>query len=226
LYTASAVLGVDPSDEGEAIQLMQERGFWPVFEGKHIDQFLVGIKPIRWWLAVSQAEEKYNKEPRGERTLIFRETASNTNERTCIAVVLPPRSTGANTLTGMKTERVTPDAAATVLNSFCFDYALRLRTAGTHVSFTYMLPMPVPLADAVNQLPPFNTRLAWEVGLEHITSDESLWPALWDSNKAVAQAYGLNADDLRHILTTFPVFGRKRQNFLSFLILRAREWNA
>ncbi len=41
-------------------------------------------------------------------------------------------------------EKVDPQAALVVLNSLCFDYALRLRTAGTNVSFTYIKPMPVP----------------------------------------------------------------------------------
>jgi len=87
-----------------------------------------------------------------------------------------------------------------------------------------MLPMPVPPADVVNRLPAFNTRLAWEVGLEHITSDESLWPALWDLNKAVAETYGLDAENFSHILIAFPGLARKRRKFMDFLEQRVREW--
>ncbi len=39
---------------------------------------------------------KYEKPPRPEPTLVFRETASNTNERTCIAAVLPPGALSSN----------------------------------------------------------------------------------------------------------------------------------
>ncbi len=224
LYTPKSVLGIDPQDEQEAIARMRDRGFWPVYEGKHIDQFLVGVKPIRWWLSVAQAKAKYGKEPRTQPTLVFRETASNTNERTCIAAVLPERSAGAHTLTGVIADRVDLAGAETVLNSFCFDYALRLRTAGTHVSFTYILPMPVPPADAVNRLPAIQTRSPTESEIEHVTQDESRWPDLWEANRAVADAYGLNAGDLAHILGTFPVFARKRPEFMEFFRQKLSEW--
>lgn len=222
LWTPESVLGCDP-DDAEAIVAMQEHGFWPVYEGKHIDQFLVGVKPIRWWLSAAQAEQKYGRRPREESTLVFRETASNTNERTCIATLLPEHSVGAHTLTGVITTEVEPDAAAVVLNSFCFDYALRLRTAGTHVSFTYILPMPVPPAPVVNRLPRIQTQFA-DGRFDCLADNEAQWPALWQANRAVAQAYGLDAADLAHILASFPVFGRKRPEFYALLKERVDEW--
>jgi hypothetical protein len=224
LYTPGMILGVEPTSIEETIVRMRERGFWPVWEGKHIDQFVVGTKPIRWWLSVEAADRKYSKPPRQEASLVFRETASNTNQRTSIAAVLPPFSAGAHTLSGLLVESVDPDAAALVLNSICFDFALRLRTAGTHVSFTYMRPMPVPPADVVNRLPRILTRLAWSAGIEHITENRDLWPLLWDANRAVAEAYGLNAADLDHILSAFPVFARKRPDFFAYLRQRLEGW--
>lgn len=224
LYSPSSVLGIQPANDGETIGLMRERGFWPVFEGKNLDQFLVGVKPIRWWLAVDQARKKYGREPRSERTLVFRETASNTNERTCISAVLPEQSAAAHTLTGMTAEHVDLDRAAVVLNSLCFDFALRLRTAGTHVSFTYIQPMPVPPEEVVNRLPKLETRLAWKADIAHISEDQTLWPALWNANKVVAEAYGLNADDFRHILDAFPGFARKRPDFHAFLTANLAAW--
>jgi hypothetical protein len=224
LYSARSVLGIELANDGVTIELMREKGFWPVFEGKHVDQYLVGIKPIRWWLSVEQAKEKYGKDPRAEPTLVFRETASNTNERTCIAAVLPVQSAAAHTLTGVLADRVDPHKAAVVLNSFCFDYALRLRTAGTHVSFTYILPMPVPPAEVVNGLPVIETGQAWQTRIEHVTDDKALWPPLWAANKAVAEAYGLNPADFEHILSTFPVIARKRPEFFAYLLDRVKEW--
>lgn len=224
LWTPKAVLGIEPANDGEAIELMRERGFWPVFEGKHVDQFLVGIKPVRWWLSVEQAESKYRRRPREAATLVFRETASNTNERTCIAAVLPEHSAGAHTLTGVTVGEVPADAAAMVLNSLCFDYALRLRTAGIHVSFTYILPMPVPPADVVARLPRIPTRHAWETGIGHITDDRALWPQLWAANRAVAEAYGLTPEDFAHILAAFPGMSRKRPEFVAFLEERLAAW--
>ena len=226
IYTPKSVLAIESANDGEAIELMHEQGFWPVFEGKHVDQFLVGVKPIRWWLCVEQARKKYDREPRSQRTLVFRETASNTNERTCIAAVLPEQSAASHKLTGVIVEHVDPDAAMTVLNSFCFDFALRLRTAGTNVSFTYIQPMAVPPAAVVNRLPKLETRLAWTAGIAHISEDQSLWPGLWNANKAVAEAYGLNADDFEHILGAFPGFARKRPDFHAFLKANVAEWES
>jgi len=222
-YTPRSVLGSEPKNEPEAIARMRDRGFWPIYEGKNIDQFLVGVKPIRWWLSVAQAKAKYGKDPRSEPTLVFRETASNTNERTCIAAVLAGHSAGSHKLTGVLLKHVDPDAALVVFNSFCFDYALRLRTAGTNVSFTYMLPMPVPPADVVNRLPTIKTRLASASAIEHVTQDESAWAELWEANWAVAEAYGLTAGDLAHVLDAFPVSSRKRLEFMNFLRRRISE---
>jgi hypothetical protein len=235
LYGPQLILGIEVPDPREAIERMREKGFRPVFEGKHIDQFLVGIKPIRWWLSVEAADRKYRKPPRSEATLVFRETASNTNERTCIAAVLPPYSAASHKLSGVLPEHVRPEAAAAVFNSFCFDYALRLRTAGTSVSFTYMRPMPVPPADVVSRLPIVPTHLAWEAGVDHISEMRDLWPALWDSNRAVAEAYDLGPEEFDHILRgsptdpdvyseTFRVFARKRPDFFAYLHERLEEW--
>jgi len=224
LHSPLSVLGAEPHDFDETLERMRSRGFWPVFEGKHIDQFVVGIKPVRWWLSVEQAEKKYGRPPRAEPTLVFRETASNTNERTCIAAVLSHHAAGAHTLTGVVADNVDLNAAATVLNSLCFDFALRLRTAGTHVSFTYILPMPVPSAAAVAALPRIQTRLAWQAGIAHLADDFAAHAPLWQANRAVAEAYGLDADDFAHILAAFPGFARKRPRLYAYLQEQLDAW--
>ena len=224
LHAPGAVLDSASRDTDSILRDMRDRGFWPVFEGKHIEQHLVGTIPVRWWLSVAAAKLKYGRDPRAERTLMFRETAANTNERTCIAAVLPERCAASHKLTGVLVSGVDQNAAATVLNSLVFDFALRLRTAGTSVSFTYIKPMPVPSADVVNRLPRVPTRLAWESGLEHITDDRAAWPLLWESNRAVAEAYGLSPDDFEHILGSFPVMARKRPAFVAYFRERLEVW--
>ncbi|MEW6750143.1 MAG: hypothetical protein AB1505_04105 [Candidatus Latescibacterota bacterium] len=157
---------------------------------------------------------------------MFRETASNTNERTCIAAVLPPCSAASHTLTGVLVTAVSTAQAACVLNSFAFDWALRLRTAGTHVSLTYILPTAVPAAAAVRALPAVPTRLGWEAGLGHVTEDEAAWPAPWASERAVAEGYGLGPEELAYVLAGFPVSARKRPCFYAYLHERLAEWGA
>jgi len=225
LATPARVLGEEPESISETIDKMREHGYWPVFEGKSIDQWLVGTKPIRWWLSVEHAEAKHHRSPRADATLVWRRVASNTNERTCIAGVLPASSCGSDTLNGLVVAVADAGAASTVLNSLLFDFVLRKRSAGTDVRFTYMRPMPVPPADVVNRLPRIPTRLGWESGLAHITDDESLWPLLWDANRAVAEAYGLGPADLAHILESFPGVKKKRPAFFAYLQARLADWD-
>jgi hypothetical protein len=53
-----------------------------------------------------------------------------------------------------------------------------------------------------------------------------LFGSLWETERSVAEAYGLSADDFAHILTTFPVLARKRPAFYAFLQERVAEWRA
>lgn len=224
LYDPRIVLGAPPNDPVELVQHMRRLGFCPVYEGKHMEQFIYGTKPIRWWLRGEHAEAKYGRRPLNQALLVFRDTASNTNQRTCIAAILPVGSAASETLAGIITKDVDVEAAAVVLNSFSFDYALRMRTAGTHVSFTYVRPMPVPPSSVVNNLPRVSTICGWSTGCELITDRKDLWETLWKANRAVAEAYGLNASDFAHILESFPAFARKRAAFYAYMQKRVEQW--
>ena len=226
LYSPTSVLGEEPNDLGETIRLMTERGFVPVFEGKQIEQFIVGIKPLRWWLSLARTNEKYGHGPYEKEVLVYRDIASNTNERTCIAAVLPRKCAVGDSLHVITPTNVDLNAAAVLLNSICFDYALRFRTAGTHVHFTYIKPMPILSAETVNSLPKISTQLAWETGINHLTENRSLWSDLWAANRAVAEAYELTPDEFEHILHVFPTLARKRSKFFAFLQEQLHEWKS
>lgn len=225
LYTPESVIGSAPADARSVLEAMRARGYWPVFEGKHIDQWVTGRLPLRWWLSTERMKAKYGREPRLGATLVFRETASNTNERTVIAAVLPPCSAGSHTLTGLIAQHVQPGLAASVLNSFIFDFALRLRASGTHVSFTYILPVAVPAARVVAGMPELPTTMSWRKGA-HVTDELENWPSLWEINRAVAEGYGLGPDDLDYILSSFPVLARKRPKFLLWVRQCIQAWRA
>jgi len=223
-YEPSALLAQVPANSIAEIEQMNRLGFFPVYEGKHIEQFIYGTKPIRWWLNVERARTKYPGAAPSDRFLAFRETASNTNQRTCIAAILPMGSAAAHTITAIKNSYVDAEAAAAVLNSLTFDFALRLRTAGTHISFTYMEPMPVPSASITNTLPRISTINAYSENCQFITDRRDLWPILWKSNRAVAEAYGLDANDFAHVLQSFQAFARKRSEFYAFLVDQTTKW--
>jgi hypothetical protein len=182
-----------------------------LYEGKQIDQFLIDTKPMERWVNLETAE-KTNRKPEAGPKLVFRDIASNTNERTCIAAVLPSGSCFGHTLSGLKTES-NIQAISTVLNSFVFDYALRFRTAGTHLSFTYLSRMPLP-----DFLPTKCMKTHSSNGqASHIMDDKKHWEGLVVSNVEVLKAYGLTKADLSHILKAFPVQSRKRAEFMAYL---------
>ncbi|MBI3916315.1 MAG: type I restriction endonuclease subunit M [Betaproteobacteria bacterium] len=216
VWTPADVLETAPTAVDELIERMREQGFWPIFEGKHTQQFIVGIRPIRWWLSLEQAMKKYKRTLPEKPTLTFRYIARNTDARTSIAAVLPACAAASEKLTGVRLAHVDEEAAMTVFNSLCFDYGLRLRLSGTSISFTYILPMPVPPAELVNRLPRIPCRPGWGLGIGDLADDRAHWPSLWEANLAVSRAYGLTTDDFKHILGTFPVFTRKHPEFMEF----------
>jgi hypothetical protein len=213
----------DPAAWSEIRERMAEKGFWPLYEGKHIEQFLVDIRPIERWVSLEACQKKYGRLPDPGPKLVFRDIASNTNERTCIAAVLPERSCANNKLPVIHSDTISPDIACTVLNSFAFDFGIRLRVSST-LNFTHVGRIAVlPPGEAYN-LPALPTQSVIHDGISHISDLEDLWPSIWLVNRAVAEAYGLTPDDFEYILSTFPVFARKRPAFYAYLQERVQEW--
>jgi hypothetical protein len=228
LWTPQEVCGLDwPADGSisfaEVRAAMAEHGFWPLYEGKQIDQFLTDTKPVSRWLNIEAANQKYKQPPSAGAKLVFRDIASNTNERTCIAAVLPERSCSVNTLATLSVDPPLLGRALAVMNSLAFDYAVRLKTAGTHLNWTYISRVVVPTVEEMAGVPVLETVRGGEASLY---DNPSYYPALWSLNRAVAVAFGLNADDMDHILNSFPGFARKRPAFYSYLLERIGEWKA
>jgi hypothetical protein len=210
----------DPAAWSEIRERMAEKGFWPLYEGKHIEQFLVDIKPIERWVSLEACQRKYGRLPDPGPKLVFRDIASNTNERTCIAAVLPERSCANHKLPIIKCRD--SSSLVCVLNSFVFDFAVRLRSGSTSLTFSQLSRCPVPA-------PPF--LLAGLATLSvagraetNVADMASLWPSLCSLNCSLAEAYGLTPDDFEYILSTFPVFARKRPAFYAYLQERVQEW--
>jgi hypothetical protein len=224
LWTVEQILGFRPGDFQETRARMAEKEFWPLYEGKHIEQFLVDIKPIERWVSLEAAARKYGKPPDGRPKVVFRDIARNTDERTCIAAVLPEGSCAGNTLPAVLAESVGPHVICGVLNALVVDFGIRLRTAATHLNFTYMARIATPKPLVANALPVVETVAAWRTGHDHIGELPGAWPTVWQCNRAVAEAYGLGPDDFEHILSTFPVFARKRPEFYAYLLARLAEW--
>lgn len=213
----------DPAAWPEIRARMAEKGFWPLYEGKHIEQFLVDIKPIERWVSLEACERKYGKLPEAGPKLVFRAIARNTDERTCIAAVLPERSCFGNSCWGCVLEQEAAETLCTVLNSFPADFAVRFRVS-SNMNFTHAGKMAVLHPDTATRLPRLASQSAVYFGVENMFDYKQSWSALWSLNRAVAEAYGLGPDDFEYMLTTFPVFARKRPGFYAYLKERLAEW--
>jgi hypothetical protein len=196
---------------------MAEKGFWPLYEGKHIEQFLVDIRPIERWVSLEACQRKYGRLPDPGPKLVFRRVASNTNERSVIASALPAKSCFGDSLFGVST---VGDVIITLMNSLAFDFATRLRMT-TNLNFYHMQRIGVP---EPAKIPVFVTYSAAGISITHISELKHVWDGLYQANRAVAEAYGLTPDDFEYILSTFPVFARKRPAFYAYLQERVQEW--
>jgi hypothetical protein len=224
LWTPKEICGLNfPADPeipfSEVRAAMAKEGFWPLYEGKHIEQFLVDIKPIERWVSLEKHQAKFGRQPVASEKVVMRAIASNTNERTCISAVIPDRSCFGHSLYGYEGSAC-KDVAVALLNSLASDFTLRHRVS-SNVSPTYLKTIPsITLRE--NALPKTQQSKS-EIHIDQIVD---LWTAVWTSNRNIAQAYGLTADDFAHILTTFPVFARKRPAFYKYLQERVAEWKA
>lgn len=111
-----------------------------------------------------------------------------------------------------------------MLNALPLDFSVRLRTAGTHLNFTYVERFAVPPADVTRSLPTLPTKSVATTLASHVADLSECWDHVWFVNRAVAETYGLTPDDFEYILSTFPVFARKRPEFYAYLQERVQEW--
>ena len=227
LWTPKQICGLNwPEDSSipfkEVRSAMAKEGFWPLYEGKHIDQFCVDIVPIERWLSIELCKKKCGRLPIGSPRLVFRRIARNTDERTFIGAVVPVNSCSSAYEIRIADNSFS-DILSAIMNSFILDYQLRIRMGGTTLNFTYMDRLSIIDPVAAKGCPVFQTK---SLGGERssIYDDNALRKILWEINRSVAQAYGLSSDDLQHILASFPVFARKRPEFYSFLTKQVEEW--
>ncbi|MDH7513097.1 MAG: N-6 DNA methylase, partial [Clostridiales bacterium] len=117
----------DPAAWPDIRGRMAEKGFWPLYEGKHIEQFLIDIRPIERWVSLEAAEKKTGRLPDPGPKLVFRAIARNTDERTCISAVLPDKSCFGNSCWGTTISEGQSHTLCGILNSIPNDYSVRLR---------------------------------------------------------------------------------------------------
>jgi hypothetical protein len=215
LWTAKEVCGANWPEATnisftEIRAAMERRGFWPLYDGKNIDQFRLDVVPVDRWVSLEAHEKKLKRAARPDARVILRDIARNTDERTCIAAVLPEKSCTCHTLVVLDTANIPADLAVAVVNSFAFDFLVRLRAAGTHISWSFMSRVAVPSSAECRGIPVIETTSGHE-------SSEPTHESIWKLNDAVRRAYGLRVADLAHVLSTFSVFARKNPELHAYL---------
>jgi hypothetical protein len=179
----------------------------PVLDGKHVTPFRVDLDgPTRGLDRLAAARLLDGARTFGRPRLAWRDVASSSNRLTLIAAVVPAGAVTTHTLFCLRSDldaRVQAYLCG-VLNSFVANYLVRPRVS-THVTVAMVQRLPVPrpspgtredaCADAVAALADALARPA--------CPDRVLLSARLQA--LVARLYGLTRDDLRHVLTTFPL---------------------
>ena len=171
----------------------------PVVEGKQIDPFRTFPNRSRYELPADTA----TRVPRRTR-LAYRDIASATNRLTLIAAVLPARVVTTHTLFCLKTPlpSASQHVLCALLNSFVANYLIRLRV-NTHVTVALVARLPIPV---VNPLDPDFTRLAHlSRTLAHSPDPAEQRPEYAELQARTARLFGINKEDFKHILATFPL---------------------
>lgn len=201
----------------------------PLYEGKMIHQFDPFYAEPRFWLDSTQAQEKLNGSKKADwhtgYRFAFREIARATDERTCIATILPPNTYAGHTLwVGIAPDNAKLLFYVALANSFCVDWLVRFK-AGTHVTLFLMKSLPIPRLTASD---PFFDAIVPRAARLTCTRPEfaDLWADVmgeaWDESSGaidpaerqvlrdeidalVAHLYGLTRAEFDHILGTFPL---------------------
>ncbi len=213
------------------------QGRLPLYEGKMIHQFTHRYALPKYWLDEKEARQALLKRGEVDKGQIldyqtyrlgFRDIASNTNERTMIATIIPPNSFCGNTISLEKNEKQVAISLKekcyllSILNSFVFDRSIRDKVT-YHLSFFYVYQNSIPRLKEVDKY--FQEivenaaklictteefeQLAKEVGIgshkNGVTEEAERMAIRAKLDAIVAHLYELTLTEFQHILTTFPL---------------------
>jgi hypothetical protein len=176
----------------------------PVLEGKHAGPFRVAAAPDGLRLPLEAARRLLDRSRTwGRARLAYRDVASSANTLTLIAAIVPPGSVTVHTLFCLKTALADADQdfLCGIFNSFVANYLVRMRVT-MHVTTQVVAQLPVPRPPASSPLYVAISSLAAALRRSPAPQHE---PAYAELQAVVAHLYQLTADELEHILSTFPL---------------------
>ncbi len=207
--------------------------YWPLYDGRMIFHFNAHYASADKWVPTKAGLQRMRQTDGNPANMFYRlgwrDIARSTDYRTVITATIPPHTFAkdkAPTLQGGFLTDAETLALSCVMNSFVFDYQMRVR--GKSLKFTNISEVNVPTCTASMALVAAGLRAT-------CTSSEyaALWeglapeyglPAQWSSGVVpqgsararlraeidahVAEIYELDEADFAYILTTFPLLDR------------------
>ncbi|HEY3397840.1 MAG TPA: N-6 DNA methylase [Armatimonadota bacterium] len=183
----------------------------------------------RYWVAAEEVAAKVPNTWERQWFLGLRDVARATDERTCIASVLPYSAVG-NKVPLLLIDQTRPQLAACLqasLSSFGLDYVVRQKLGGITMNFFYVEQFSVvpPSGYAHDDVAFISSRVleltytAWDIQAFAQDLGYEGPPFVWEEERRAhlrAQLdalyfhlYGLDRDDTAYILDTFPIVRRK-----------------
>ena len=220
------------SNDSHCFKTEPKIGRLTLFEGKMIHQFTHQFADARYWVDEKDGRALLlGRTQDSGQTLNYqcyrmghRSIASNTNERTMIAAILPPKTFfghSINASSGKISEKELLFITS-ILNSFTVDYSLRQRVT-TNLTMFYVYQLPVPrLTETDAAFPPIVERaakltcttpefdeLAKAAGIgshkQGVTDAVERARLRAELDGLIAHLYGLTEEEFTHILGTFPL---------------------
>ena len=176
-------------------------------EGKHLTPFVVDIAASTFSVAPGEARARLGHERFRRRRLAYRDVASAGNRLSLLAAIVPANTVTTHTLFCLKTPLPAADqqALCALLNSFVVNYLARQRI-GTHLSASIVEGLPVPRPERGSMAFEELRRCA---ELLAVSPDDVAIGA--EMQARTASLYGLTADELSHVLDTFPLVPREQR---------------
>jgi hypothetical protein len=192
----------------------------PVLEGKLVDAFAARVGEAAQFVDPAVARRLLGHRARVDRPRLgYREVAASTNRMTLIAAIIPAGAVTTHTIFCMREPRE-EDAhwfLCGVFNSFVANYLVRLR-GGTHVPAAVIHQLPVPMPARASDAAAAIVRLS-----RAAAADPRDAAARAELQARVTRAYGLDEDDLVHVLATFPIVPEAERNATLSAFRRVRD---
>ncbi len=203
-----------------------------ITEAQHDDPT---IEPqARYWVFQVDIDRELESKPWPRIwTAVWRGIARTTDVRTCIASISPTRVGGGNFDMFRGNDGSSDSVLLAVMNSLGFDFVVRQKLSNMHFQFSVMKQLPAPIPATFANRPPWSdeplrdfvtprvlelTYTSYRIAPYARDLGDTGEPFRWNPERrallqseldaAMMHVYGLQRDEVEHILDSFPVLRR------------------